>query len=280
MKTALLWNTYGGDAEWFKYSARSFTKFASGWDYAKCIVPSRDAALFEPTCKEHNIFLATYDEWPGKGFNHHQFLQCCGDQHFPADAEVIFHIDADCVFGAPCTPADWIHDGKILLPFRDFAEFLKTPLERDEIQTFMGFTGKTIDFNRGCYMWKFAADLALGWSVIRETMQWMPIIHHRDVYLQTRRLVESHQRTSFELYIKSCRNSFPQTFCEFNTLGAVAHRFFENRYRWWDLKSHGYPFWGKVIQSHSHGGFHKPHDFQFGLGVHTPLELFTKLGLT
>lgn len=280
MRRALLWNTYGGDVEWFKVSARSYRKFAGGWDYAKCIVPNHDKHLFEQPCAENGIYLAGYDEWPGKGFLHHMAMHCMGDLHFPDDVDVIFHIDSDCVFAEPSIPEHWIVDGKILLPFMDFSEFLKMPVQPDEERTFMGFTGKTVDFQRGQYWWKFATDFALGWNVRRETMAWMPLAYTRETYEQTRALLEARHRKPFQEYIKGCRNEFPQSFCEFNTLGAVAHKFFESSYCWWNLKTHGYPFQGKVIQCWSHGGFDRP--FCEGKTIRsarTPRELFAELGL-
>ena len=279
MKSGLLWNTYGGDLEWFRHSARSYKKYARGWTFAKCIVPSSAYADFRQPCEENGIFLASFDEWPGKGFNHHQAMQCCGDLHFP-EADVIFHVDADCVFASECTPDDWLPGGKVLLPFTDFVRFLDRPLVPDEEKNFMGFTGRAIDFNRGQYFWKFASDTALGFSVERETMAWMPIAHVREVYAKTREIVAARFGISFEDYVKSCRNEWPQSFCEFNTLGGVAHKFFEDRYHWQDVHVQGHAFAGKVVQCWSHGGFDLPHNFAKEVGGHqTPRQLFERLGI-
>jgi hypothetical protein len=278
LKTALLWNTYRGDLPWFEISARSYKKFARGWDVAKCIVPNRDFDLFLPACRANDIALCSFDEWPDKGFNHHQAMQCYGDHHFPS-ADVIFHIDADCIFAQDCSPSDWILHDKILLPFCDFEHYLTDPIKPGEEMNFMGFRGTCSDFSRGQYFWKFAADFACGWPVVRETMQWMPIAHHRDVYAKTRQVIESRHGVPFEDYVKSCRNEFPQSFAEFNILGAIAHKFFQDRYRWQDIHAHKHLFWGKVLQSHSHSGFDKPHDYGIGCGQETPRQLFTRLGL-
>lgn len=143
----------------------------------------------------------------------------------------------------------------------------------------MGFRGLCSDFSRGQYFWKFAADFALGWFVWRETMQWMPIAHYRGVYAKTREIIAARHGVPFEDYVKGCRNEFPQSFAEFNTLGAVAHKHFEDRYSWRDVHAHNHIFWGKVLQSWSHGGFDKPHDYGLGRGLETPRALFTRLGL-
>ena len=280
MNCGLLWNTYAGDIEWFKFSAKSYSKYARGFAAAKCVVPNPHFEIFRPVCEANGIFLSGFDEWPGKGFNHHQAMQCMGDLHLP-DAEVIFHIDADTVFASECSPIDWLPGGKILLPFTDFYRFLDRPVTPNEIANFMGCSGLRLDFNRGQYFWKFAADFALGWSVERETMAWMPIAHHREVYRATREIIAARfPDQGFEGYVRNCRNEFPQSFCEFNTLGGVAHRYFQEKYHWTDVTIQGYPFAGKVVQCHSHGGFDKPHDFAREVGgLQTPRQLFQRLGL-
>lgn len=282
MRTGLLWNTFRGDIEWFKISAKSFTKFARGWDRAMCRVPCADLKLFAPICHQHGIELSCADEWPGKGFNWHQLQQCYADVIIP-DADVIFHIDGDCVFGMPCTPADWLPNGKILMPYTDYEVFLKYPVRMDEQRTFMGLTGQKIDYDRGQYNWKFAVDFALGWNATRECMAWMPIAHHRDVYAKTREIItERFPDQGFDNYVFNARNAHPQTFAEFNTLGAVAHKFFEDRYHWHSIHMNPHPFYGKVIQSWSRGGFDKEHNYlpQVPSGeINTPRKLFNHLGL-
>lgn len=282
MRTALLWNTYAGDAQWFSYSASSYAKFASGFDFVKCLVPKADMDLFRPICAAYQISLQGGDAWPEKGFNWHQLMHCYADDLFP-EADVVFHIDADTVFGATCTPADWLPNGKILLPFTEYRHFLKSPVRLDEMRTFMGLTGQQIDFSRGQYNWKFAVDFALGWEVERECMGWMPMVHARGVYKKLREIIsERFPDQGFDNYVFNARNTHPQSFCEFNTLGAVAHRFFENQYHWHDLACGTYPFYGKVIQSWSHGGLDRPHDYGPQVPsseINSPRKLFQHLGL-
>jgi hypothetical protein len=278
MNTGLLWVSYGKDLPWFEISARSYRKFASGFTNAKCVVPRQDEEAFKRPCGENGILLCSYDEWPESKFNHHQAFKCMADLHFPK-AEFIFHLDSDTVFAKPSQPTDWIIDGKALLPFRDFETLLTKPIYPGEEIDFQGFHGLKVDFNRGAYFWKFAADFALGWSVIRETMQALPIVHVRGVYETTRKAVAAQHDTNFEGYVRNCRSEHPAGFCEFNTLGAVAHRFYNDRYVWHDVAAHGYPRLGQVVQSWSHGGFDKPHDYGLGFGIETPRQFFTRLGL-
>lgn len=282
MNFALVWVTHAKDFDWFKISAASFKKFARNFNVARCVVPVEDFQIFKPVCDANGIETQWGDQWKKKGFNWHQYMQCCMDIFLP-DADIIFHIDADTVFGQECGPSDWIHNGKILQPYTEYKHFLTGPVPNDAERTFMGFTGKAFDMNRNQYMWKFAVDYALGWSAERECMPWMPMVHHREVYDKTRDIISKRfPDQGFDGYVHDCRNEFPQTFCEFNTLGAVAHKFFEDRYEWYDLFGRPYPFYGKVIQSWSPGGLDREHDYGPQVkspSINTPRKLFMSLGL-
>jgi hypothetical protein len=281
MKTGVFWVTFARDLPWFKISAKSYRKFASGWDYAKVVVPTQDGEVFKPVCDEFGIELLALDEWPDNPFNWHQFIKCCADIHIP-EAEHIYHLDADAIFAKPVTPADWLMpDGKIILPYTPYEAFLKRPEDPDEMLTFMGFTGRKIDFERGQYNWKFAVEWALGHKVTRECMAWCPIVHNKMVYEKTRALINERWK-NFDGYVRGCRGVHPQSFCEFNTLGAVAFKYFEDLYHWHNLEGQPYPFYGKVIQSWSHGGLDREHDYSLQVSdktINTPRKLFVSLGL-
>lgn len=283
MKSALLWVTYKKDLPFFEFSLRSYQKFASGFSYAKVIVPTEDVDAFKALCDPAGVHVAGVGEPPGKGMLMHMAMQMLGETHFPADADFIFHIDADCVFNQPTTPLDYLPGDKPLVCFREWDRLLTRPVEPDEVQTFMGFTGRTIDFNRGAYLWKFAADFALGFPSQRMTMTMMPIIHRREVYARARAIIQRRFNTDIISHILQGRNEWPQTFCEFETLGAVAHRFFNDRYHWHDLDQQGTWPVRNVMQTWSHGGLDAKfeHDRpQIIGGVHrSPREYFQTLGL-
>lgn len=282
MKSALLWVTCAKDLPFFQASINSYRKFATGFAYAKVIVPRSDVAAFREVCPGE-VAVAGIDEPPGKGFIMHLAMQMLGETHFPSDAKYIFHMDADCVFNQPTSPRDYLPGGKPLMCFRDWTALLQRPVEPDEMQTFMGFTGRTIDFNRGEYLWKFAADFALGFPSQRQCMTMLPAVHIREVYPRARAIIERRFRTDLISHLLQGRNEWPQSFCEFETLGAVAHQFFGDHYHWHDLVNQGtYPV-RNVTQTWSHGGLDGRYDNgrpQIIGGVHrSPREYFQALGI-
>ena len=278
MKTGLLWVTHGKDFPWFEVSARSYARWGKAFAVAKCIVPNPDVELFKPACDAAGIHLVGFDQHPTKGMLHHEVMVCYSDLHFPS-ADFVFHIDADIVFAMEARPEQYFEQGKPIICYHDFSELLTTPEKPNEMTTFMGCEGTRMDFFRGRYSWKFCADFALGWPAKRATMIDWPLLHRKETYLRTRDIIAKRHGMPFEDYVFSCRNEFPQSFCEFETLGSVAHRYFGDRYHWRNASTTGL-LPPRLIGSWSHGGFDRPHTYASEWGGHqTPRQLFQRLGL-
>jgi len=261
LKTALLWNTYAGDLHWFRFSVASFSKFARGrFNMVACFVPTRHRDQFREVCEQHEILLFDRPDWQDKSFNWHQMWQCQADMLFP-HAGAIWHMDADTVFAAPCGPEDWMSNGKLICPYVSFDHLLAGG-------------GRF-----GTWQWKSRVDDALGGDAKIATMTGHPHCHYRNVYAKTREEVARHTH-SWEKYIHRQQNSFPQGFCEFETLGAIAHRFYHNDYVWRDLQTGTHPSIGRTAQCLSHGGLDGLHQFPEWLGgTQTPRQLFQRIGL-
>jgi hypothetical protein len=104
------------------------------------------------------------------------------------------------------------------------------------------------------------------------------------VYGKMRQLItERFPKEKFEGYVRSCRDTFQMSFTEFNTLGAVAHIYFEDSYEWLDLNvRYAIPTSEKFIQSWSHGGLDTKFDYGFHIAdktINTPRKLLVRLGL-
>lgn len=283
MKTGLFWNTYRGDFEAYKVSARSYKKFASGFHRARCLVPHQDFEQFRQFNEPLGIETVGHTDVPGKGFLKHMIVHCWADNLFP-DCDWIGHIDADCVFAKPSTPGTWFDsEGRNIMAYRLFEDLLTEPIKPGEEIAFMGADGLKSEMNRGQYLWKWATEFALGRTAEWEMMQAFPLFYPREVYLQLRQEMNN-RHGNWEEYVLSGRDEFPQVFCEFNALGEVAKHDFSDRYSFHRLvltKREDYPEWrGHVIQWWSRGGFDRVHDFSSdGGNIESPRQMFTRLGL-
>ena len=200
--------TYSKDIDFFRWSLDSVKKFAKGFTGITVAIPRNEEKLFEWVKPLAKVLL--YDDTPGKGMLHHEVVICRADEFCP-HVDAILHVDSDFCFWEHFKPSDYIVDGRPIL-YRETYEQAKA-------------------HNPNRYFWRETVTAATGIEPIWETMVRHPAIHLREVYAFTRKTVEQHTRMPFNDYVLSCRNEFPQTFCEFNTLGAVACRYFDPRYQ-------------------------------------------------
>jgi hypothetical protein len=156
------------------------------------------------------IRISFYDDWPpGKGMLMHMRHIVYADEWCP-DADFIAHIDADCIFTEPVTPEDYVKDGRPILRYELF----------DRITKRHGGVGK----------WKEVTEKCLPFPIPYETMRCHPEVYHRGLYRETRDLMKIKTGKSVDDYMQEQRNEFPQSFCEFCTLGNVVMERFRDHY--------------------------------------------------
>lgn len=217
MTTEIFICTYVKDFSYLKYCLRSIAKSATGFAGLTILVPKEDHAGLVSLVAEVAAFkplpcpvqLLAGDEWPGLGMVWHMNQIMHADQLCPA-ADFIAHLDPDCVFTGPVTPETYIVAGKPILRFENF--------------NFIGFR------HPGVIRWQEATAKCLPFPVHYETMRCHPEVYHRALYAAARQQMEQKTGQPVPDYIRSQRNEFPQTFCEFVTLGNVAMHLFREQY--------------------------------------------------
>lgn len=204
--------TYQKDFPWLQWCLKSFEKFASGFRDLIIMVPQEDflegIREFGEKAGQTKLVWIPYRDWPGLGMVRHMHLICCADEL--TDASFIGHLDPDCLFTAPVTPATYITDGKPLLRFERFDSLGRR--------------------HPGAAAWREVTEAALPFPIEFETMRCHPEVYHWGLYQAARRRVEEKTGEDFEAYMHRQRNEFPQSFCEFNTLGNVALHDFPGLY--------------------------------------------------
>lgn len=232
------------------YCLRSLAKFATGFE-VKIVVPNEDFDRAVDMTREHPgqpFCVGTEHEWPGKGMLWAMTQKCRADEWCPK-ADVIFHVDSDCVFTEPVTPETYMQDGKPILLYESFHSLCK------------------VKGHMEVWRWKDATEICLPFGIQWETMRCHPEVYHRDLYAKTRALVEQKTGRKFDDYLQEQRNEFPQSFCEFNTLGNVAIQCFADQYHLVNLEHEPWPK-QRLRQAWSH---REP--------TQEDMETFLKLGL-
>ncbi len=229
MKTSILAVTYRRDFRYLVFALRSALKYAKGFDKLVVSCPRTDQNELEQMVRDVRGFWPStmpivtryFDEWPGKGMLHHMFIIMNAD--CITESDFIVHLDSDHVFTDIVHPEDYIKGGK---PDLVCAEF-------DWLIGHEHFDGKEKGkVEPGVRNWQNASFRALGVTDSLEFMRRAPMVHCACVYAQARKDIEAHTGEKLESFMQDQRNRYPQTFAEFQTLGSVAYRKFNDRYNW------------------------------------------------
>lgn len=222
MKVEIVCVTYARDLEWTEYFLRSVRKYASGFSGVTIIVPWDDLGQFLPfetyrTKDGMPVVVKKYTDIPGKGMLLHEVMICSADIYCP-HADVIMHMDSDCLFNGPVTPTDYMTYGK---PDIQMVRYDKFGPGRAE------------------HIWRKNVMNALGYAkeeVIYETMQRHPSCYHSFTYRAMRDHIEKIHKCPFDQYVVEQENSFPQGFAEFPTLGAYSLRNYKDAYNFIEIE--------------------------------------------
>lgn len=229
ISTEILIITFRRDLQMLEWNLRSIQKFATGFDVVKIVVPWDQLDEFLPlekyrTADGKPVLIRRFFEYPGKGMIHHEAMVCHADSFCP-HADLILHTDADCIFTGPVSPETYLVDGKPLLLVESW----------DDLEKEVGGRSHPV------FQWKGTVERALQMPCEFETMRGHPAVHLRKVYGGVRARVENVHELPFEHYVLQCRNEFPQSFCEFDTLGTWALFAFRDKYHVHDVWKNGYP---------------------------------------
>jgi len=257
--------TFARDFSYLKYCLKSIDKFANGFEVVTVLIPARDLPLLlDFTLNYGNktpLRVKTMDEWPGAGFLHHMYMVMTTDEWRCGKTPYIAHIDADCCFTGPVTPMDYMRDGKPILRYEEFNSLCARHPAHGE--------------------WEKATRMCLPYNPPYETMRAHPAVYHVSTYAKAReRMIEKTGEQVYS-YIRRQKNSYPQTFCEFVTLGNVA--MIDQKHLYSPLRQNGdcpSPD-NKVIQFHAPDPVDKPQDIWIKgrQQVVVPIEVISSLGI-
>lgn len=240
MKMELFIVTYRRDFPYQVWCCKSIERFCSGFSGVTLLVPdqdSKEAEIFEGSTGKTPIRIVSGREWAGKGMLWHMAQIMRADEWCP-EADFIAHLDSDCIFTEPVTPDTYLRDGKPFLRFEYFTNIRKR--------------------HPGAAQWQAPTQACLPFLATYETMRCHPGVFHSGLYATAREQIERKTEQDMDEYIKAGRNEFPQTFCEFNTLGNVAMHMFPHKYVTVEQSSDEVTPDNKLQQFWSHGAIDRP----------------------
>lgn len=240
-KTEILIVTYAKDFKWLEYCLKLIDKYCSGFQGVTVAHPVSQRKLFYSL---HNRFkfrlrLHEDDEPEGKGMLWHMAKMAQADHIVEPDAEFVMHLDADCMYHTPTTPADYFTDGRPDYLVRSW-ESLKDG------------NGVVSD----CAQWFKPTMNQLGFKPQVYSMCRHPTVFPIKFYALYRHWIqEAHPGVSFMDYMLSGRNAFPQDRMDWTAMGAFAYEFMRDEFNWIDVGAPGAVVPKDRQRTHwSHGG--------------------------
>lgn len=224
MKTAIFIKSYEGDFKWLNYCLLNIQKHVTGVDEVRVVLPSGSSPFIpdiEKIDKDYVTFNGVDEE--GQGYLFQQYVKLCADQFTTAD--LIIFVDSDTMIHDAFDPSMMLEDGKIIL--------LKTPYTAIEVP------------------WKPITEKALGKSIEYEFMRRLPLAFWRETITDCRNELKR-IHGDLKNYILNSNG-----FSEFNALGAYAHIYQPERYKfintstdtWKELPVKQYWSWGGISEN-------------------------------
>lgn len=235
--------TFARDFPYLKWCLLSIGKFCRRFNYLRIFVPFQDVKGAQDLVDEAKILFPVrvegYEEKPGKGMLWHMRQIMHADTF--TDGQLIAHLDGDCIFTKSTEPTDFLTaDHKIILRYEPFASLGRR--------------------HPGILEWQKCTQDCLPFPVRNETMRAHPGVFHRTTYELARKCMVQATGQPVDDYLLTRRNEFPQTFCEFNTLGNVAMEQQKERYHPVLQKSDAPDPPTPIQQFWSHGSINDPQE--------------------
>lgn len=197
--------SYWKDIGWLELCLRSIARHAHGFGETVLVVPRKSEPWLRriaplPPATRLELCDDYEDDYLGQ-----QVTKLHADLY--TDAEVICHVDADCILVGPLGPEDLAPSGVPEVVTRDARQLGRH------------------------WPWGRVTEAFLGWPVTLDYMQRPPFVYPRALYAEVRRHSVERHGTSLREYVVGCP---PRGFSEFNVLGAYADAHHPDWFAWRD----------------------------------------------
>ena len=194
MNTAILIRSYWKDLDWLQLCVRAIERHCHGFSEVVVVMPesSRPWVLRDPLPSDARLIYGPdyADDYLGQ-----QVTKLQAD--LLVDADLIMHVDADCIFTRATQPQDLTPGGRPLVLMRPIAELGRH------------------------YPWQRPTEDFRGFAVDLDFMQQPPFVYPRWLYPLLREHCLATHGVPIEHYVM---RRPPRGFSEFNALGAYAFR--------------------------------------------------------
>jgi len=199
--------TYWKDIGWLRYCLESIAAYCEGFRDVIVVAPASSRERIERAGLRPGarfVWCRDYaDDYLGQ-----QATKLMADLH--SDADLICHVDSDCVFNIRTTPRDLMQGRR---PF---------------------ISRRSIEALGGRSPWRKPTETFLGWPVAHDYMCHPPFLFPRGLYAEVRAHATSVHGVDIETYLAAQPR---RGFSEFNVLGALAWARHREAFAWIDAET-------------------------------------------
>lgn len=215
--------TYHKDADWLRYCLALLKKYVTGFTGVTVAYPAADKLAMSEIVELGGARGWTYDETPGRGMVGHMAVMALADTIVPPGTKFVCHLDADCMFHTPTTPADYFTDGK--------PDYL--------VRSWESLTDPASKVVSDCAQWFTPTAKQIGFDPQVYSMCRHPSVFPLKFYKRYRDHVASVQEMPFMDFMLAGKNSFPQDRQDWTAMGAWAYMFMKKDFNWIDIGATG-----------------------------------------
>lgn len=195
MTSALFIRSYWKDLDWLALCLQAIERRCRGFSELVVAVPESSRAWVQRR-RWHGVVRFVYGPTYADDYLGQQVTKLHADRI--VDADLIVHVDADCIFKRPTRPQQLAPGGRPRLATRPITELGRH------------------------YPWRAPTEAFLGFPVELDFMQQPPFVYPRWIYPELRRHCERRHGVPLEQYVVSRPT---RGFSEFNALGAYAWQY-------------------------------------------------------
>lgn len=230
--------THAKDIPWLEYCLKSISKYADGISGLTIAAPKHEEAQFKELGRKSLFNLYLYQEYAGHGMMQHEEQICLADR-ICKNAEFVLHVDADCIFKEKFFWWDYVIDGKAVNVCRSYGSLCGEHRFDVETKGYSKLTEAQRKVVSDCYQWRYCVEKAIGISPEMYTMCRHPSCYPVWLYKDVRDRIKLTTKMNLHDFIMAQKNTFPQTFAEFPTLGGFAYHFHKDKLFWFDISESG-----------------------------------------
>lgn len=239
MKTSIITVAYDKDLEFLKYNLKSIKKFCRGYHENVVVIDDHENDCLQTQKYLESIGQKYYINREAKfikfGYVRQQYIKLHSHLYVSPETDYVCHVDSDSIFTKEHTPELYYFHNKPCLIKKTYAFIIEKIYQNELEHKKHGFSGQADLDVLAFKKWQSLTSKYSGIDVQYEYMGAMPLVYPVDVHKGVKEYLEKLHGMSLLDLLKDL-----DIISEFNLIGAIADKYYQDKFYWIDGKHHHY----------------------------------------